>query len=217
MPAPAPPSRRARRAGLFAAGALVLLALLAVAFRIPILTGLGSYLVVEGELEPADILFVLNGGPDTRPFRAAELYRQGLAPRIVIPRCENRPVVELGLVRNETEISVDVMKALGVPAGDIVTLQVEGGVTSTFDEAVLLREYVRANEVRSVIVVTSAFHTRRSRWIFERELDGLPVTFEMAAAPHPGFDQTNWWQNEDGLIMLNNEYLKLLFYLWNYR
>ena len=202
---------------LLAGGGLLLLLILAYAFRTRILTGIGSYLVVEDELHPAEIIFMLNGDPDSRPFRAAELYQQGLAARIVIPRSENQPTVDLGLVRNETDISVDVMEALGVPPEDILVISIPGGVTSTLDEAVVLKDYVLANQVRSVILVTSAFHTRRARWIFERRLEGLPVTLETAAAPQAGFDQTNWWQSENGLITLNNEYVKLIFYSWNYR
>jgi uncharacterized SAM-binding protein YcdF (DUF218 family) len=202
---------------LVAGAVLILLALLAFALRVRILTGIGSYLVVEDDLHPADVIFVLNGDPDSRPFRAADLYEQGLAPRILIARSENQPTVDLGLVRNETDISVGVMESLGVPAADILTLQMPGGVTSTFDEAALLRDYVQSHEIHSVILVTSAFHTRRARWIFERELAGLPVTLKMAAAPNHGFDQTNWWQSENGLITLNNEYLKLFYYFWKYR
>jgi uncharacterized SAM-binding protein YcdF (DUF218 family) len=205
------------RALLVAGAVLLALGLLAFAFRAQILTAIGSYLVVQDNLHPAEVLFVLNGNPDNRPFRAADLYKQGLAPRVVIARSENQPTVDLGMVRNETDISIDVMESLGVPAVDILTLEMPGGVTSTFDEAVLFRQYAEQEGVRSVILVTSAFHTRRARWIFQRELAGLPITLETAAAPQAGFDQTNWWQSEGGLITVNNEYLKLIFYFWKYR
>lgn len=209
--------RRLRRGLLGAALALLLLAILAWGLRARILTGVGDYLVVEDPLQPADIIFVLNGDPNARPFRAAELHQQGLAPVIVIARVEGQPIVDLGLVRNETDISVGVMEALGVPAGSIVELTIPGGVTSTFDEARLLRDYAAAADLHSVILVTSAFHTRRAAWVFRRELAGLPVSLMVAAAPHHGFDQGNWWQSENGLITLNNEYIKLMFYYWNYK
>jgi hypothetical protein len=48
-------------------------------------------------------------------------------------------------------------------------------------------------------------------------LAGLPVTLEMVAVPYAGFDQTNWWKNETGLITLNNEYIKWFYYLFKYR
>jgi uncharacterized SAM-binding protein YcdF (DUF218 family) len=65
-------------------------------------------------------------------------------------------------------------------------------------------------------LVTSAFHTRRAKWIFDRELAGTPVKLEMVAVPYAGFDQTDWWKNETGLITLNNEYIKLAYYFVKY-
>ena len=97
----------------------------------------------------------------------AELYEQGLAPLIVIARSENTPIVDLGLVPNDTDVSVGVMEKLGVPPEKIIILPFPGGVTSTFDEAAALRKYLEAHQVRKIILVTSAFHTRRASWIFE--------------------------------------------------
>ena len=211
-----PHKSRLLRNILIAGVVLLLLVIFAYAFRTSILTGVADYLIVSDKLQSADILFLLNGDYNTRPFYASDLYKQGLAPTIVIARSENTPAVDLGLVRNDTDIAVGVMEKLGVPAGKIFVLPIPGGVTSTFDEAGALKQYIDANGVHSVILVTSAFHTRRAKWIFGRELAGLPVSLEMAAAPYPTFDQTNWWHNETGLITVNNEYIKLVFYFFKY-
>jgi uncharacterized SAM-binding protein YcdF (DUF218 family) len=196
---------------------LLLLAGLAFAMRARILTGVADFLIVEDRLEPAELIFLLNGDVNTRPFRAAELYQQGLAPMIAIARAENSPVVDMGLVPNETDIAIGVMQRLGVPSSKILVLPVPGGVTSTFDEAAALKQYLESNPVRRIILVTSAFHTRRARWIFRRTLAELPVTLAMVAVPNARFDQSNWWENESGLISLNNEYIKLVFYIFKYR
>ena len=135
---------------------------------------------------------------------------------IVIARSESTPTVDLGLVPNDTDISVAVMEKLGVPADKIIVLPFPGGVTSTFDEASAVRQYVEAHQTHRIILVTSAFHTRRARWTFEKVLAGLPVSLEMVAVPYAGFDQTNWWKNETGLITLNNEYIKWFYYLFKY-
>ena len=101
---------------ILAAGTLLLLlVILAFAFRSQILTGIADYLIIKDKLQPADAIVLLNSEFDTRPFRAGELYMQGLAPVIVIARAENTPVVELGLVPNGTDISVGVMEKVGVP------------------------------------------------------------------------------------------------------
>jgi uncharacterized SAM-binding protein YcdF (DUF218 family) len=200
-------------------GCTGLLFLVAVAylFRSRILTGIADYLIVNDDPRSADIIFLLNSDFDTRPFRAAELYKQGVAPLVVMARSENAPSVELGLRANDTDISVGVMEKMGVPADKIVVLPFPGGVASTFDEASAFHTYIESNHIRTVALVTSAFHTRRARWIFARELKGLSVTLEMVAVPYEGFDQSNWWKNETGLITLNNEYIKWFYYLIKYR
>jgi len=196
---------------------LLLLAILAFSFRAQILTAIASYLIVDDRLQPADLIFLLNGDYDTRPFRAAELYQQGLAPVVGIARAENTPAVDLGLVPNDTDISVGVLEKLGVPSEKIIILSVPGGVTSTFDEAAALRQYIGTHAVHRIILATSSFHTRRSRWIFNKTLAGLQVTLEMAAVPYDGIDQTNWWKSESGIIKLNNEYIKLFYYFFKSR
>lgn len=212
------PRKKYALRNILAAGAgLLLLFTLAFALRSQILTGIGDYLIINDKLQPADAIFLLNSDVNIRPFRAAELYKQGLAPVIIIARSEDTPVVSLGLVPNDTDISVGVMEKLSVPSEKIIILTVPGGVTSTFDEAAALRKYIETSHFGRIILVTSAFHTRRARWIFHRTLAGLPVVLKMAAVPYPDFDQTSWWKNETGLITVNNEYIKLIFYLFTYR
>ena len=214
---PVKPKNNLKRTGIVLL-VIVLVCLLTYSLRVPLLTGLANYLIsTDVPLEKADMIFVLNGDYDTRPFYSSDLYQQGLAPIVAIAQTESSPSELLGLVNNPTDIAVEIMKLSGVPADKLLVLNNSGLVTSTFDEASTLRQYVEANNIRSVIMVTSAFHTRRSRWIFERELAGVEVKLEVAAAPYTNFDASNWWQYEEGLINLNNEYIKLIFYMIKYR
>ena len=203
---------------LFIAGAVfLLLVILVYAFRAPILTGVADVLIVNDDPQPADIIFLLNSDFNTRPFRVSQLYKQGLVPIVVIARSEEPPAVKMGLIPNDTDISVGIMEKTGVPSSKIVILPFPGGVTSTFDEATALHRYIDATHITRVMLVTSVFHSRRAKWIFDRELAGLPVKLEMVAVPYSTFDQTNWWKSEAGLITLNNEYIKLVYYFFKYR
>ena len=176
--------------------------------RVPILTALGEFLTVEDRLAPADAIFVLAGEANVRPATAAELYRAGLAPRILIPRPEEYLSHELLELQNVTEAAVMVMRRLGVPDSAITVLEMPGGSTSTIDDARLLRDHVLAHDLRRIIVVTSAFHTRRTRWVLGEVLDRERVTLMMAPAPDPRFDESNWWKSEAGLVAYAEEYLK---------
>jgi hypothetical protein len=43
---------------------------------------------------------------------------------------------------------------------------------------------------------------------------GIKVNFHGATSAE--YDPTNWWKNEEGLIMTNNELVKLLYYFIKY-
>lgn len=178
--------------------------------RSSILTALGEFLTVEEAPTQADAIFVLAGEANVRPARAAELYHAGLAPRVLIPEPEKFPSHELAATPNVTDVATEVMRRLGVPDSVITVLEMPGGSTSTIDDARLLRAYAERHGVGRVLVVTSAFHTRRTRWVLRRVLDGLDVTVLMVAAADPRFNERNWWRHEAGLLAYVEEYLKWL-------
>ncbi len=68
----------------------------------------------------------------------------------------------------------------------------------------------RGARPRTVIAVTSAFHSRRSRWLLRRQLDRLDVTVLMDGAPDWEYNESNWWQNKRGLVSYVEEYIKFV-------
>ncbi len=201
---------------LLASAALLLLSFSVYALRAPLLTAVARLLIVVDDPQAADIIMVLNGGEDERAVRAGQLFKQGLAPRIAIATSEETPTVALGLLPRATDVAVELMKSLGVPGDSITVLPFEQGVTSTRDEAIALRTYVEAHDIERVIIVTSALHTRRARGIFTKLLSRSSVALQVVAAPHREFDETNWWQTESGLVAVNNEYIKVIYYMLRY-
>lgn len=189
-----------------AAAALLALWLL----RTPLLASVARFLSVGEPPRPADLLYVLGGDLDSRPFLAAELYRRGIAPRIALPREERGRAVQLGLYPDHTEVVRQILRREGVPDSAIVVLEQPGGSTSTAEDARLLREYVVSHRIRRVTVITHRWHTRRARWLLRRELAGTGVEVAMAGAPDPRFREDDWWRSEAGLVTYATEYLKLV-------
>ena len=178
---------------------------------------IGSFLIVKDPPEAADIIYVLNGDPNTRPFEAARLYQEGLAPKVAIARAENSMTNVVNLTMNTTDLCIKVLHAGGITGGHLVELNMPGGVRSTFDEAMLLKEYAVRTGIRRVIVVTSEFHSRRAKWIFQKVLKNERVKIIIRPVANPKYGKDNWWRKEDGLIGCQNEYIKLIFYLMHYR
>lgn len=201
-----------RRRSITAIMAVIAAVALMYPMRIVILRDVGIFLVVRDQLSPSDIIFVLNGDPNTRPFEAARLWRAGFSPRVVIARAADSALSRAGVVPNTTDLCISALEHSDVPPSYISQITSARGVTSTFDEARLLRDFVIENGIRRVIVVTSTFHTRRARWIISKELRGTPASLLMWPVGDPKYDEGNWWREEDGLIAVQNEYLKLLYY-----
>jgi uncharacterized SAM-binding protein YcdF (DUF218 family) len=189
------------------AAALVLVFLL----RVPTLRGFANYLIVDDPPTPVDVAMVLNGSDEPRALVTAQLHTQGLAPRVVLGQTRQPPSVRMGLRPSSSDIAVALLGASGVPADSITVL---AEVTSTFEEARELRRYLDARpQVRRVAVVTSQLHTRRTRSVFREALEGWSGTLTIVGAPHWDFEVREWWRSEQGLVAVNNEYVKLLYYL----
>lgn len=189
--------------------ALAVAALCVLATRDPILEGAARLLTYE-DAAPADYIVVLGGDPESRPFKAAELYRQRVAPLVLIfeytPASAYRP--------SQSATYRRILEHEGVPAAAIV--EAPGMVRSSWDEAKSLSRFLTAHPPRRVVVVTSAEHTRRARWAFRRALRGSNVDVRMAAARHLGFDESNWWRSDEGVLLYLHEYVKLPYYVFRY-
>lgn len=203
------------RRALFALAAIMLLALVYV-FRAEALAASANFLVVRDKLDSADIIFLLNGDLTTRPAHAAKLLRQGMASRIVIAREEDSPGVQIGAYPNVTDSNIAVLRGLGVPESKIVQLKWQKGVAHTVDEARALLEYSQENRVRTVILVTSDLHSRRARFIFRKVLSGTSVRIMSAPVSDLKYGAHNWWTIEDGVVGVQNEYIKLVYYYLRY-
>lgn len=191
--------------------AFVLLASLALYLaRVPILRGIGSYLVSADPLAHADVAFVLGGSATDRGTEAAKLHYAGLTDHFV---CTGKNVpgdlLELGIDLPECEMTKRVLVRCGVPEHRITALR-EG--TSTKEEAEALLNLVRRQPVDTVIVVSHAFHLRRARNVFEEPFREVGITVIMHPASSSAFDENDWWTEEQGLLMVQNEYVKLLYY-----
>jgi uncharacterized SAM-binding protein YcdF (DUF218 family) len=177
---------------------------LALAHR-PILVGFANLFRVDDPV-PSDAIVLLLGGSDHRAPKAAELYSRHLAPRILLARSHWTSEPEL----SDTETCRRVLQRRGVPSPAIEIL--DGVGMSTFAEAGLVRDYCRVHRLKRILVVTTAFHTARARWVFQRVLRGTGVDIHLAAADHPIFTEDDWYTKDEGLVAYFNESIKALFY-----
>lgn len=183
-------------------------------FRHAILRGMGDLLVTEDPLIHADAIAVLGGASLERGAEAARLYRLGWAPEVI---CTSGMVPTIyqaeNIDRNEAEVTRDVAIRQGVPAAHCTAIE-EG--TSTKEEADVILARMRALHADTLIVVSSRFHLRRVGFVFRKRFADQGFTVVLRGARSRQFDEERWWRKEEGLMMCQNEYVKLLYYWWKY-
>jgi len=156
-----------------------------------------SCLVVSVPMVNADALIVLGGEPVARPVEAARLFKQGVAPRVFVSgvgdAAKNRRV----------------LLEAGVPQENII---VEGKASTTYLNAKLLRPLLEKEHIRTALIVTSPFHTRRALATFRKLIPG--VSFGVVDA------SIDWWKFPEGRGDLNRfafvEFLKTVEYWFFY-
>ena len=182
---------------------------------------LAESLIIEKPLEKADAIVVLAGSHTylERTRKAANLFKNGSAPRIFLTddgeqagwsRVEQRNPPYVELARNS-------LVAGGVPAENIEILEPQ--VAGTIYEARILAEKAKSANLRSILIVTSAYHTRRALAIFQRIFAENNLSTELGIASPPPGEQTppafRWWLSAFGWRMVAGEYVKSFGY-WVY-
>jgi uncharacterized SAM-binding protein YcdF (DUF218 family) len=171
----------------------------------------------EGQFYGSDAIVVLGGGvlPDgtpsvvsrTRVQRAVELYRRGIAPRIIFSgRCglvdDNPPVTEAAAMAS-------MARGMEVPEA---ALLLEDESKDTLGNAYFVRErFLEPNGWSSIRVVTSDFHMSRAAWVFRKILGaGYDFSFMSAASGLSPRELIHRALEECKITIFLNEWLEAL-------
>ena len=177
-------------------------------------------LIVSATLNSADAIVVMSGSSTyvERTQKAAELYRQGRAPLVLLTDDHTRGGWSSALQRNPffVERATEELIEQGVPAEKIRI--VPGLASSTHDEVLLLKDYASTAGLRSILVVTSAYHSRRALRSLRQSFAGTGTTIGLEPVP-PGSQTPSpafWWLQFQGWRSVGAEYVKLIYYWLKY-
>lgn len=188
---------------------VVVVFLLAVLYfaRHPIFRLIGEAWVVEDTLDHSDAIFVLSDDNyyADRATRAAQVFRQGLAPVVVASGRRLRPYAGIAELMEHDLIE------RGVPKDKI--LKVAHDAENTREEAKTLVLLARQKKWRSIIVVTSNYHTRRARYIFTHVFP-VEVRIRITGANDGDFDPERWWEKRISVKELAREIAGMLVAIW---
>jgi hypothetical protein len=160
------------------------------------------FLVVD-DPEKSDVIVVLAGETNTRPARALELLRQGVAAHVFLD-AETRDLI---YDQRLTEIAQKYVTNLG-EANRISVCPIVG--FSTDAEADDVNRCLQLLGVHRVLIVTSQYHTRRALTIFRHRLP--QYQFTIAGAGNSAQFGKAWWTNREWAKITFDEWMKMLWW-----
>jgi uncharacterized SAM-binding protein YcdF (DUF218 family) len=198
--------------------AIILLSLFI--FRASWLGYLGNSLIVNDENGRADVAVVLSTGVDYVPrlLQAAQLYRDRRVKRILINGNRKteaiRKLEQQGFVPacKWFENSLRVLEMYGVPREKVWAVSAED-VFDTVSEAQTIKPFLQKNNINSVLITTSKFHTRRARYVWRKVLGRQDGIYTSAAADDP-FNPDGWWKDGRQVKQVMGEYGGMAYYVW---
>lgn len=178
--------------------------------RRPLLGFVGENWVIEDSLQKSDAIIELsidNFYAD-RATRTAEIYRQGLAPVVVASGVRLRPYAGVA------ELMEHDLIGRGVPKEKILRYQHDA--ENTREEAEALAKFAAQKNWKSVIIVTSNYHTRRTRYIFRRVFPGN-ISVSVASARDGDFDPERWYEKRKSIKEFAREVAGMAVAMWELR
>ena len=192
--------------------AAALLIVYLVIFQSNLVWWLAEPLKVSEPPRPSDAIVVFaggvgesggaGGGVQERISKAVELYRAGVAPRLIISS---------GFVftLQEAELMKGIAIANGVPADAII---LEKRPTNTFEYVTYTRDILAANGWRRIALVSSPYHMRRALMTWQKVAPDVDV---IATPP----ESSNFYAHRRGASLeqirgLLQEYLGIVYYWW---
>lgn len=175
--------------------------------RHPIFRFAGESWIIEDKLERSDAIIVLSDDNfyADRATRATQVYRQGLASLVVASGRKLRPYAGIAEL-----IEHDLVER-GVPKDKI--LRVAHDADSTRAEAQALAQIAAQRKWRSLIVVTSNYHTRRARYIFAHVFPAGTV-IRVTGARDGEFDPDSWWERRISVKEFFRELAAMVVAIW---
>ena len=184
-------------------------------YRIPLLTALGRYLIVEHEPEKADVIVCLAGKNIERSLAVVDAYRKGLAPYIFMAKKSKPDGFEYltKKVRNyPADFDLFTLTMEGFQISEKVILSPVDRVDSTLDEARLVHKFVLERGFKSVIVITSLTHSRRAWLTFTKVFQDDDIKIISLPSHYQLFNPKDWWTKRKYLKEVCIEYQKLIYY-----
>ena len=160
------------------------------------------WLVVDNKPVKSDAIVVLGGGAASRLRKGISLYDQGFAKQLLLVDKK---------VSDWTHITDNLCKDCVLEGKNVVVLTES---TSTFTDASLVKAWCLSHGIKSFLVVTDPYHTRRVFLTFSNEFKQSNVSFTVVSSGDYNFllsPGKHWWSDESTLKTVWLEMIKCVY------
>lgn len=164
---------------------ILILTFIPVLFIVP---NLGNFLDISKAPKQSDILVCLGGGTIERIEKTLELYKQNFSTRkIILLTGDNRTKKDID--KNIDDKRIQYLKANNIEGS---TFLHEKLLTSTEEEVIFIKKYLKENNYHSAIIVSDAPHTRRIKYLLENiaKEENNDLIFNLVKS------DSKWWKKE---------------------
>lgn len=174
---------------------LTFLLLMGAGFLAAFLLNAGSFLTVEEPPEPSDVIVILSPGTE-RIEAGVKLWEEGYAENVILSRA------------NTGTFTVQEAINEGIPKEHVIA---EEQAHSTYTNATYTKQLLKHLGSKSAIIVTSDYHTRRTKFVFEKVFRKSGISLSYASTPSR-YNLSDWWNDAESKRMVWKEYVKLAGY-----
>lgn len=170
------------------------------------LVKISDFLIFKDKIGKADLIVCLGGGRKDRVYHAVELYKKHTGKKLLFTGDTARGVC---IDTTWAELGRLMAIKLGCFAEDIYVLK---RPSSTYEEALFIRKFLEKNKFTSAIIISDPYHMRRIKLTFNKVFEGSLLKLFFDYPESSWYLSDSWWVDEDSLVALVNEYLKLVLY-----
>ena len=172
-----------------------------------IITDISDFIFVSDNPCKVDTIFLPGGSHPEQPEYAAELYKQGIAPILIVSGgvsvkkqkfdgVKSKADVYNGNYKTDCEFLTDALSKNGVPLSCIYGEDKSG---HTRDNAFFSKKVADENglDIKTAIIVCKAFHARRCLMLYQMAFPDV----EIKVCPIHCYNITkdNWYKTEQGI------------------
>jgi len=173
-----------------------------VEFGLATIKAITDFIFVKDKPKRADLIIVPGSSQKQLPKKAVNLYKNGLAPKILFTGGFNQKIG-----KNESDFGKEIALKEKVPLKDILA---ENKSSNTKENAEEAKKIIKKYKIscKRIILVSKPYHSRRLKMTFAKvfprsEIIIIPVMDERRITPG------NWWKDKEKTARVMEEIKKI--------